>query len=118
MWTENEFIKQTQIERERWVFLPDLFNWYSKPILNKLGVLSRFIIGWRNLNNISQADNTIIISDLEGKLKVVLDNIVKESRKKGLLQEEKCMIASKKKNKKKTVRSVIYVLGMWKSSKY
>ncbi|XP_037779155.1 uncharacterized protein LOC119575579 [Penaeus monodon] len=62
----------------------DLFNLYSELILRELEGLQEFVIGGHNMNNIRYADDTVLISESEGKLQELLDKVVEKSAKKGL----------------------------------
>lgn len=48
------------------------------------------------MDNMNQADGTEIMADLEGKLKELLDKVIMESKKKGLItncKQAECMLA-------------------------
>lgn len=59
-----------------------LFSLYSKIILTELVYLPVFIIKGHNLNNIHYAEDTVLMADSQGKLKELLNMVVKESKKK------------------------------------
>lgn len=64
--------------RQGFVFSPDLFNNYITSILRELASLAGFII----INDIKHAYGTVLMADTEWKLKKILDELVKESKKK------------------------------------
>ncbi|XP_037794114.1 uncharacterized protein LOC119589587 [Penaeus monodon] len=102
MRVNNELGEFTEIRRgvrQGCVFSPYLFNLYSELILRELEGLQGFVIGGHNMNNIRYADDTVLISESEGKLQELLDKVVEESAKKGLTincKKTECLVVSKK----------------------
>lgn len=60
----------------------DLFNSYIEAVLGELEVLSGFITGGHNLNNIRYADDTVLIADTKRKLQNLLQKLGMKARRK------------------------------------
>lgn len=59
----NELNKEAKIEqvfREACVYSLGLFDLYNKPILRELQIVTRFIIGGHDFNDIRYADNSVL----------------------------------------------------------
>ena len=86
--------------RQGCVLSPDLFPIYSEIIMRALEGIPGIKLGGYNMNNISYADDTVLISDNEKELQEMLDTVlVRESEKKGLSLNKKkpeVMVISKK----------------------
>ena len=80
----SEYTRKERRMRQGCVFSPDLFNLYSEMILRELEDLPGLVVGGHNINNIRYADDTVLIADLEEKLKELLDKVIEESKNKGL----------------------------------
>lgn len=65
----SKYTKKERGLRQGYVFWRVLFNLYSEIILKIPWILSGFIIGWRNLNNIKYADEIVLMANTERKLK-------------------------------------------------
>lgn len=55
----------------------------------ELETLPVYIIGGRNLNIIRHANDTVLMADTEGKLRTLLDEVVKGNKKKGRIINSK-----------------------------
>lgn len=83
--------------RQGYVFSLNLSNLNHKAVLREFVVLSGFIIGCHKLNN------TMLIADKERKLQMLLQKVLKESKKKGLninCKKTECKVVSKRMNSK------------------
>ena len=66
---------------------PCLFNFYAEDIMqnSRLNeVQARIKIAGRNINNLRYADDTILMTESEEKLKILLMKVKEESQKVGL----------------------------------
>lgn len=81
MHADRKRVEQVRKIEIRCIFSLDLFKLYSEIILRKLKDSPVLIIGVYNPNNIKQANSILLVADSEGKLKELLDKIVKVARK-------------------------------------
>lgn len=70
--------KNTEVRKTRIGFSRDLFNLYIKMILSRLEVLSEFIIGEDDVNNIWYTDDTVAAEGTEWKLQENEEKLLEE----------------------------------------
>ena len=84
--------------RQGCILSPDLFSLYTEVIMQSVQEMDGFKIGGVNITNVRYADDTVVISDSEEKLQNLMNVVVAESEKKGLLINRKksfCLVFSK-----------------------
>lgn len=84
---ENELREEKQIESgvgRGCLFDLDLFKPNGGTTLRGLKDLPEFILGECNLKIIRYADGTVLMTNSEKQLKVLLDEVVEHTEKKGL----------------------------------
>src|SRR5215469_11224399 len=61
---------------------PDLFNLYSEMIMREIKELEEIRLNGYNINNITYADDTVLVADSEGKLQGLLNvlNVVSDRK--------------------------------------
>src|SRR5215469_12443980 len=64
--------------------LPELFNLYSEMIIREIKGLEGIRLNGYNINNIRDADDTVIVADSEEKLYGLLNVLNEMSERKGL----------------------------------
>lgn len=67
--------------RQGCIFSLELLNIYSDQNLMRVATLPGFIIGSNNINNIRNAEDTVLIIEIRRKLKHFLDKVVKKREK-------------------------------------
>ena len=75
--------------RQGCVLSPDLFNLYSETVLREIEDLNGLIISGHNVTNLRYADDTILIAVSEEKIQTLLDRVIVESEKMGLILNQK-----------------------------
>ena len=80
----SEWIEIKRGVRQGCVLSPDLFSLYSEIILRQIEDLQGVIVNGRNLNNIRYADDTVLISDTEEGLQLIVNKVIEESERMGL----------------------------------
>lgn len=70
--------------RQECAFTPDRFNLNNEVILRELESLLGIIILWHHFNNIRYAKFNLIMTEIEGKLQELRENVIKKSQKNGL----------------------------------
>ena len=82
------------------ILSPCLFNFYAEYIMRNAGLeeaQAGIKIAWRNINNLSYADDTTLMAESEEELKSLLMKVKEESEKVGLklnIQKTKIMASS------------------------
>lgn len=88
---------------------PDLFYYYSELILRELEKEKTLKKGGRNIMNISNSDDTVLLPESAEDLQRLLDVVVRERERKGLsinCKKTECMVVSKKKDTPRCTKKV------------
>ena len=83
----TNWLKIKKVVRQGCVWSPSLFNLYTEHIMRSAGLdelQARIEIGGRNINNLRDVDDTILMAESEEELKSLLMRVKEQSEKVGL----------------------------------
>jgi len=78
------WVKMEKGVKQGCVLSPELFSLYTESIMNSIAHMEGIKIGGNDINNLSYANDTVIIADTEDQLQNIMDIVTIESKIAGL----------------------------------